>query len=210
MSADAARPISIVDYGVANLGSIRNMLRKLGLEAELVSTPAGVERASKIILPGIGAFDHGMNELAQRGLVEPLRAKATQERVPFLGICLGMQLMGHGSEEGTRPGLDLIAGTCVRFRFPPGHALKVPHMGWNEPVPKRPSRLLQGLDAGARFYFTHSFHLVCDDPADVLAAAVHGSEFTAMIERGNVMGVQFHPEKSHRYGMTVLRNFGAI
>lgn len=210
MSAASLRPISIVDYGVANLGSIRNMLRKLGLEAELVSTADDIARAAKIILPGIGAFDHGMKALSERGLVEPLRIKAMQEHIPFLGICLGMQLMGQGSEEGAQPGLGLVASKCMRFRFPPGQPLKVPHMGWNEPIARRESPLLKGLEAGARFYFTHSYHLVCDDPADVLAVAMHGNEFTAMIERGNLMGVQFHPEKSHRYGMTLLRNFGAM
>jgi glutamine amidotransferase len=202
--------ISIVDYGVVNLGSIRNMLHKLGIEAGLASTPQDLARATKIILPGIGHFDNGMRALSERGLVEPLRAKALAERVPLLGICLGMQLLGAASEEGAQPGMGVVPGRCIRFRFPPGSSFKVPHMGWNEIIPQRESALLAGLSTPARFYFTHSFHFVCDEAQDVLATVKHGIEFTACIARGNVMGVQFHPEKSHRFGMALLRNFGAL
>lgn len=201
--------ISIVDYGVVNLGSIRNMLHKLGLETDLAATPAAIARATRIILPGIGAFDQGVAALRARGLVEPLRERVLGDGIPILGICLGMQLLGTCSEEGSASGLGLIRGSCVRFRFPPGSHYKVPHMGWNEPTARRASALLQGLDARARFYFTHSYHMVCEDPDDVLATASHGVDFTAMIERGNVMGAQFHPEKSHRFGMALLRSFGA-
>lgn len=201
--------ISIVDYGVCNLGSIRNMLRKLGLDSVLVTTPEACAQARKIILPGIGAFDHGVLELQKRGLMEPLRAKALEERVPFLGICLGMQLLSRGSDEGTLEGLGLIEGRCVRFRFPPESPCRVPHMGWNEIAPKRADALLAGL-AGARFYFTHSYHLACEHSEDVLASATHGVQFTAVVQRANVCGVQFHPEKSHRFGMALLRNFGAL
>jgi glutamine amidotransferase len=210
MTEGSEQIISIIDYGVSNLGSIRNMLHKLGLRSELVATPEAVAGARKIILPGVGAFDHGVAALAERRLIAPLRAKALEDRIPILGICLGMQLLGMGSEEGTSGGLGLIKGACVRFRFAEGSPLKVPHMGWNETAPKRLNPLLSGLGAGARFYFTHSYHLMCEDPADVLATATHGIEFTAMVQRDNVAGVQFHPEKSHRFGMTLLRNFGAI
>lgn len=203
-------PISIVDYGAVNLGSIRNMLLKLGFEPVPVSTPEGVGAAAKILLPGVGAFDHGMSALAARRLIEPLRRKALEERVPVMGICLGMQLLGEGSEEGSLAGLGIVAGRCKRLTLPPGSPLKVPHMGWNVPLVKKDSPLLGGLDAHARFYFTHSFHFVCTDPEDVLATAVHGMEFTAMIQRSNVFGTQFHPEKSHRFGMAVLRNFGDL
>ena len=210
MTASTKTVISIVDYGVSNLGSIRNMLRKLGIDSELVATPAQVASARKLILPGVGAFDHGVANLMERGLIDPIKAKVLDEQVPILGICLGMQLLGKGSEEGSRDGLGLIEGVCVRFRLPEDSGLKVPHMGWNETVPRRESPLLTGLEVGARFYFTHSYHLVCEDTEDVLAVASHGPDFTAIIERKNVMGVQFHPEKSHRFGMTLLRNFGLI
>ena len=202
--------ISVVDYGAVNLGSIRNMLHKLGFEVELISTPADVDQATKILLPGVGAFDQGISALAELGLVEPLRNRALEKKVPILGICLGMQLLGQGSEEGSLAGLGIIHGRCARFRLPAGSTLKVPHMGWNVPLIRRDSPLVHGIDPNARFYFTHSYHLVCDDPQDVLATVNHGIEFTAMIQRDNVMGTQFHPEKSHRFGMAILRNFGAI
>lgn len=206
----AANVISIVDYGVCNLGSIRNMLRKLGFQSELVTTPQALASARKIILPGIGAFDHGIAALRERGLAEPLRLKALEEKIPLLGICLGMQLLGNASEEGSAPGLGLIDGRCVRFRAGEGSSLRVPHMGWNEISPKRADPILQGLDSGSRFYFTHSYHFKCDAAEDVLASTLYGAEFTAAVQRGNVRGVQFHPEKSHRFGMTLLRNFAAI
>lgn len=203
--------ISIVDYGVANLGSIMNMLRKVGAQAELASTPEQVARAEKIILPGIGAFDHGISALRERGLAEPLKKKALEDKVPLLGICLGMQMLGQGSEEGALVGLGLLDAYCRRFRFTKNNKEKVPHMGWSQLVSGRwDSALLKGLDDRARFYFVHSYHLVCNDPADALASACYGIEFVSVVRRGNVYGAQFHPEKSHRYGMTLLRNFTEI
>lgn len=202
--------ISVVDYGVANLGSILNMLRKVGARAEAVSTPDAIERAEKLILPGVGAFDHGMTALSERGLADVLKGRVAGDGVPLLGICLGMQLLGNGSEEGALAGLGLIDGRCVRFRFADERTLKVPHMGWNVLMPRRESPLFKGLDENARFYFVHSYHLVCADASDVLATARYGIEFTAMVQRGSVWGAQFHPEKSHRFGMTLLRNFAEI
>jgi imidazole glycerol-phosphate synthase subunit HisH len=197
--------IAIVDYGVANLGSMRNMLRRIGTEAQLAAAPETILAADKLILPGIGAFDHGMSELAARGLDEPIRQRVLRDRKPILGVCLGMQLLGRGSEEGNRPGLGLIDAHCEKLRA--GAELRVPHMGWNHLRPQRPSALLAELDAQSRFYFVHSYHLVCERPQDVLATAVYGIEFTAMIQRDNIHGAQFHPEKSHRYGMRMLQNF---
>jgi glutamine amidotransferase len=202
--------ISVVDYGVANLGSMLNMLRKVGVEAERVGTPEGLKGASKIVLPGIGAFDHGMSALAERGLIEPLRKKALDERVPVLGVCLGMQMLGGGSEEGESNGLGLVEAKCQRFRPAEGSGLKVPHMGWGQISPRRASPLLAGLGEQSRFYFVHSYHLVCDDPEDVLAHSRYGIDFVSVIERGNIFGVQFHPEKSHRFGMALLRNFAIL
>ncbi len=202
--------ISVVDYGVANLGSMLNMLRKIGLEAEKASTPESLDRACKIVLPGIGAFDHGMTALARHGLIEPLRKKALEDRIPILGVCLGMQMMGAGSEEGDMAGLGLIDATCRRFRPSEESGLKVPNMGWNQIVPSREGPLLAGLEEGSRFYFVHSYHLVCAHPGDVLACSRYGIDFVSVIEHGNILGVQFHPEKSHRFGMTLLRNFASL
>lgn len=201
--------IAVVSYGVCNVGSILNMLKRIGAAAAAVSTPAEIEAADKIILPGIGAFDNGMSALDVLGLAEPLRVRVRRDRVPILGICLGMQLLGRRSEEGSLPGLALLDAECVRFR-PDGTPLKVPHMGWNVLAPRRESPLLARLDNGARFYFVHSYHLVCADRADVLATSSYGIDFTAMVQRENVWGAQFHPEKSHRYGMTLLGNFARL
>lgn len=202
--------ISIIDYGVVNLGSIQNMLRYLEIDAKLAITPEDVEAAEKILLPGVGAFDHGMAALHAKGLAEPVREKALSSEVPVLGICLGMQLLARGSEEGSAAGLGVIQGYCRKIRPEPGSPERVPHMGWNVPDIRRPSPLTRDFDRNARFYFTHSFHLVCDDPDDVLATVRHGIDFTAMVAHENVMGAQFHPEKSHRFGMALLRNFGAM
>jgi imidazole glycerol-phosphate synthase subunit HisH len=202
--------IAVVSYGVSNVGSILNMLKKIGAPASAVSTPSEIERAEKLILPGIGAFDNGMTALTDLGLVEPLKRRVALDGIPLLGICLGMQLLGSGSEEGVLPGLGLLHGCCVRFRPEGASPLRVPHMGWNALASRRESALLCGLDNGARFYFVHSYHLECERPADVLATARYGIEFTAMVQRDNVWGAQFHPEKSHRYGMTLLENFSKL
>lgn len=202
--------IAVVSYGVCNVGSILNMLRRIGAPAEPVSTPEALAAADKILLPGIGAFDNGMTALRTLGLAEVLQQRIVEAKVPALGICLGMQLLGDSSEEGTLPGLGVIGGRCVKIRATGERPLKVPHMGWNVLQPRRESALLADLDARARFYFVHSYYLACADPADVLATTPYGTDITAMIHRDNVWGAQFHPEKSHRYGMTLLRNFAAI
>ena len=202
--------ISVIDYGVSNLGSMLNMLRKVGAQAQLVSTAEELDRAEKIILPGVGAFDNGIAALKERGLIEPLRKKALDDKVPLLGVCLGMQMLGRSSEEGSMAGLGLVDAESRRFRFTQDSEHKVPHMGWSLLAPRRESALQTGLDAMTRFYFCHSYHLVCSDPADVLASACYGADFVAMVQHGNVYGVQFHPEKSHRFGMALLHNFAEM
>ena len=202
--------ISVIDYGVCNLGSMLNMLRKVGAEARLVSTAAELDGAEKLILPGVGAFDNGITALRERRLVEPLRRKVLEDKVPLLGVCLGMQMLGRGSEEGSVEGLGLVDAEARRFRFAPDSGHKVPHMGWNLLAPHRDSALLRELDARTRFYFCHSYHMVCSDPADVLASATYGGDFVAMIQHDNIYGAQFHPEKSHRFGMALLHNFAEM
>jgi glutamine amidotransferase len=199
--------ISLVDYGVANLGSMRNMLRRIGAETDLVTSAAGIEKASKIILPGIGAFDHGMQALDSLGLVEPLRRRVLRDGVPLFGVCLGVQLLGERSAEGERAGLGLLASHCERLPADGDAGIRIPHMSWAHIEPTRTDPILDGLDETARFYFVHSYHVVCSDPTDVLAVARYGIPFTAMIRRGNIYGAQFHPEKSHRFGMQLLKNF---
>jgi glutamine amidotransferase len=200
--------ITIVDYGTSNLGSMQNMLKKIGTASKIAALPGDLEDATKIIVPGVGSFDAGMRKLGESGMIPTLNRKALEEKVPTLGVCLGMQLMTRSSEEGDLPGLGWIDARTQRFdqRLDPG--IKVPHMGWNEVIPAKASDLIGQFPAAARFYFAHSFHVECASPEDVLLRASYGaSTFAAAFQRGNLMGAQFHPEKSHRFGMTFLRNF---
>mgnify|MGYP000932516292 CR=1 FL=1 len=202
--------IVIVDYKMGNIASIRNMLRKVGGESIITSDPDQIASAQKLILPGVGAFDAGMTHISQMGLLEPLNHAATVRKAPVLGICLGMQLLTASSEEGSLGGLGWIDGRTIRFqpsRMAAG--LKIPHMGWNSVQVKDSSSLFRNLDDEAAFYFVHSYHVVCGDEF-VLATAHHGYDFVCAVRKGNVFGTQFHPEKSHRYGMQVLRNFAEL
>ena len=200
--------ITIVDYGTSNLGSMQNMLKKVGAASKIAATPDDLRDAEKIIVPGVGSFDAGMHKLLQSGMIPLLNAKVLAERIPTLGVCLGMQLMTAGSEEGELPGLGWIAARTLRFdqRSDPG--LKVPHMGWNQVSTTRNSALMAEFPPEPRFYFAHSFYVSCESPEDILLEASYGAgKFTAAFQRDNLMGAQFHPEKSHRFGMTFLRNF---
>jgi glutamine amidotransferase len=198
--------ITIVDYRMGNLGSILNMLKKIGQAAQITADPALIESADKLLLPGVGAFDSGMENLDRSGLIPLLNRRVLEDRVPTLGICLGMQLMTRSSEEGTRTGLGWVDAEALRFR-PDDASLKVPHMGWNRVMPVRDSPLTDDLPEGPRFYFVHSYYVRCQDPGDVLLTTPFGAPFASAFHRGNVWGVQFHPEKSHKFGMALLRNF---
>lgn len=200
--------IAIVDYGVGNLASVANMVRRAGGEVTISSDPAVIAEADKLILPGVGAFDNGMTNLHARGLIPVLTQQVLERRVPILGLCLGVQLFGRGSEEGHLAGLGWIEADSRRFKFPLGASeLKVPHMGWNFIDIAKPSTLLSDLPPEPRFYFVHTYHLVCDELADVLTWTTYGYRFASGIQRGNIWGTQFHPEKSHKFGMTLLKNF---
>lgn len=202
--------IAIIDYGMGNLGSIANMLRKIGADATITADPAVISAADRLILPGVGSFGAGMAHLEERGLLPVLDRRVRQDGVPILGICLGMQLFTRHSEEGDVRGLGWIEADTRRFRTSDAPAgLRVPHMGWNTVAPRRDHDVLRDLPEDPRFYFVHSYHVVCDDPTDELCTTVHGYAFASVVHRGNVVGTQFHPEKSHRFGLHLLRNFAA-
>lgn len=199
--------VSLVAYGLGNLGSVVNMLKRVGAEPRIVSTADEVLSSERLLLPGIGAFDSGMRLLEEQELAPAIKEFASTGK-PLLGICLGMQLLLGSSEEGVMPGLGLIPGKSVRFAE--GHGLRVPHMGWNEVIPAREDPLVSGLDSQSRFYFVHSYHVVPDSDSHVLGLTEYGGLFASMIRNENVMGAQFHPEKSHAFGKQLLTNFSQL
>jgi imidazole glycerol-phosphate synthase subunit HisH len=199
--------ITIIDYKTGNLGSIQNILRKIGEDSIVTSEISEVAKASKIILPGVGAFDTGMKNLIDLGLVDILNKKVEIDKIPVLGICLGMQLISKGSEEGSYKGLGWLDATTVRFRFIDSTEYKIPHMGWNFTEQKKESKLFTGMFPLPRFYFVHSYYFKANDTTDILTSTNYEIEFTSAVERGNILGVQFHPEKSHKFGMKLLKNF---
>lgn len=200
--------ITIVDYGMGNLGSISNILRYVGEQARVTSDPEAIRQAEKLILPGVGAFDAAMARINDGPIRAALDESVVERKVPVLGICLGMQLLTRGSEEGSTPGLGWIDAETVRFPAQPG--LKVPHMGWNTVEPTGENPLTRSLPEGSRFYFVHSYYVRTRDPAHAMLKAFHGVSFDAGICRDHIFGVQFHPEKSHKFGMNLLRSFASL
>jgi len=204
--------ITIVDYGMGNLGSILNLLKKIGAPGQVSSDPAVIAHADKLILPGVGAFDAAMERIDSSGVRPALEMRVLQDRVPVLGICLGMQLLGESSEEGQRKGLGWIPAEVLDFRGRIPTHLKVPHMGWNVVQPAAPSPLTAGFEAidEPRFYFVHSYFMKCRDAGDSILRTSYGVEYDSGVQHGNIFGVQFHPEKSHRFGMHLLGNFARL
>jgi glutamine amidotransferase len=196
----------IVDYGVGNLASIQNMLKKGGARSLISSDPGAIESSTRLILPGMGHFDNCMLKIKASGLLPIIERKVFSEKIPVLGICVGLQMFMRASEEGKESGLNWVEGETVRFRQDQMRGMKIPNMGWLDTVAMKPSPLLEGLE-NARFYFAHSYHAVPDQQKDILFTASYGYPFTVGIEKENILGVQFHPEKSHRFGMQLLRNF---
>lgn len=200
--------IAILDYGLGNLGSISNMYKVIGEKSKITNDVEIIRNADGIILPGVGAFDAGMNELEKNGLADVIKDEAKKGK-PILGICLGMQLLGNRSEEGDMQGLSLIPFECRRFNFE-DKSLKIPHMGWDIVSFKKQHPLIDGLVGQQRYYFVHSYYAVCENPDNVLMTCDYGTEFACSIVKDNVMGVQFHPEKSHDFGLALLTNFVKI
>lgn len=200
--------IAIVNYGMGNLGSVLNMFKRIRVAAEIVDQPEKILEARKILLPGVGSFDVAMKRINENGFYEVLNQKALVDKVPILGICLGMQLLTRGSEEGLLPGLGWIKADTVKF--PTGSSLKVPHMGWNRVHNATPSVLTTDMHDESRFYFVHSYRVHVDDQKNSILKCTYGIEFDAAVQNDNIFGAQFHPEKSHKFGMRFLENFAKI
>lgn len=203
--------IGIVNYGVGNVRALHNIYARLGIDAEVVSSPEGLRRASRFILPGVGAFDWTMSHLEQSGLRAPLTDRVMNDGCPVLGICVGMQMLARRSDEGVLDGLGWIDADVRRFDVSTfAQRTHLPHMGWNDVQPRGDAPLFEGLRDAARFYFLHSYYFAPDHDADVLAVTDYNGAFASCVQHGHIVGVQFHPEKSHQWGVRLLQNFAGL
>ena len=200
--------VTVIDYGVGNLSSIVNILKKVGVRAEISRQPEDIAQAKKLILPGVGSFDYGISNLRALGLEPILNDKVLIQKTPVLGLCLGFQLMTKGSEEGTLPGLGWFNASCSKFKLNSAD-YKIPHMGWNFVSDIRHSALSKGMEK-MKYYFVHSYHINNEQSEDIILTANYGYDFTCGMQRENIFGVQFHPEKSHKYGMQLFKNFASL
>jgi len=201
--------ITIVDYGMGNLGSVKNMLKKIDEESIVSSKKEDISNATKLLLPGVGSFDNAMKNLDELDLIDIIRKKVLSDKTPIMGICLGMQLLTNGSEEGELKGFGFIDAEAKKFRFEDlDKNLPIPHMGWNKTDLEKESMLYENNnDKNRRFYFVHSYAVTCNDKSDILTTTNYGYAFVSSFEKDNIIGCQFHPEKSHRYGMKLFKNF---
>lgn len=203
--------ITIIDYGLGNVQAFTNMYKRLGFDVCRATNAAELEGATKLILPGVGAFDHAMELLDASGMRPTIDELVLEQKVPVLGICVGMQILADSSDEGGLPGLGWISGRVRAFKTDKRAAnLPLPHMGWNDVQPEVGARLFVGLEKDARFYFLHSFFFECAESRYVAATTSYGLEFSSAVSSDNVYGVQFHPEKSHHYGAQLLKNFAEL
>ncbi|MFO0358103.1 MAG: imidazole glycerol phosphate synthase subunit HisH [Sphingobacteriaceae bacterium] len=202
--------ITIINYGMGNLGSVQNMLKRIGTPCNITSDLKEIEKAEKILLPGVGAFDAAIKKIDELNLRPVLQYKAKEQKIPFLGICLGMQLLTRSSEEGVLNGLNFVDAKTIKFNFGTDTSLKIPHMGWNFVKINQSSKLTEGFTPDHRFYFVHSYKVVCDRNENSILKTNYGGDFDSAIQHENIYGAQFHPEKSHKYGIHLLTNFSKI
>lgn len=203
--------IHIVDYGLGNIQAFMNMYKRLGVEIVRAKVADDLSHATKIILPGVGSFDHAMESLEASGMRQTLDRLVMDDHVPVLGICVGMQILADSSEEGARKGLGWVKGHVRSFASNTGFtSFPMPHMGWNDVAPVVDAPLFRGLEKNSRFYFLHSYYFECDDAESVSACSDYGFQFNCAVQNDNVFGVQFHPEKSHHWGAMLLNNFAEL
>jgi len=203
--------ITIIDYGVGNINAFVNVYKRVNVPTKIAKTARDLEGAQKIILPGVGHFDHAMSELIQSGMREKLDELVLVKKIPIIGICVGMQMMGNSSEEGELEGLKWIDASVKKFDETKIHQVtRLPHMGWNDVQPIISNPLFVGLEEEALFYFLHSYYFDCNNAADILATSEYGGKFACAAHHENIYGIQFHPEKSHHYGEKLLHNFAKL
>ncbi|MEO5990245.1 MAG: imidazole glycerol phosphate synthase subunit HisH [Ferruginibacter sp.] len=199
--------IVVIDYGMGNIGSVCNMFKHIGVSVTVSSDMKTIANAEKLVLPGVGHFDRAMDNINSLGIFNLIRDKSIIHKTPILGICLGMQIMCESSEEGSLPGLSLIKGEIRKFKFADELKLKIPHMGWDTIEINKKSDILCNLDNNSRFYFVHSYFVSCENSSDILTYTNYGDKFVSSFQVENIIGVQFHPEKSHKFGMNLFKNF---
>lgn len=203
--------ITIIDYGVGNINAFVNVYKRVNVPTKIAKTAADLEGAQKIILPGVGHFDHAMSELIKSGMREKLDELVMEKKIPVIGICVGMQMMGNSSDEGKLAGLGWIDASIKKFdETKIKQVTRLPHMGWNDVNPVISNPLFEGLEKDALFYFLHSYYFECNNSSDILATSDYGEEFACAAHHENIYGIQFHPEKSHHYGETLLHNFAKL
>lgn len=203
--------IAIIDYGVGNIRAFTNIYRQLDIPIKIARKVEDLTDVSKIILPGVGAFDHAMEQLEQSGMRQRLDELVIHYKVPVIGICVGMQMLAHSSDEGKLPGLGWIDASVKKFDASKiNFSTHLPHMGWNDINPVKENGILKGLENDAKFYFLHSYYFHCNDALDTIAVTDYGIEFSCAVNKNNIYGVQFHPEKSHEYGIQLLKNFAEL
>lgn len=203
--------ITLIDYGVGNIFAFQNVYKRLNIPTKIAKTSDDLEAAEKLILPGVGSFDFAMNQLNNSGMREKLDQLVLETKIPIIGICVGMQMMGNRSDEGKSDGLGWINADILKFdENLISHRTKLPHMGWNDVVPVANHPLFEGLEKDAIFYFLHSFYFKCKNPHESIAVSDYGIKFTSAVNYNNIYGIQFHPEKSHQNGEKLLHNFAKL